>query len=352
MKIQRISTMFLLCASLVLASSALAQSEDPTLSPSPSSLTLLNGWTNAPYSTSDAQVEKINGIVHLKGAIATTGTNDEPFVLPSGFRPSNYVYIPVDLCGATNGRLLIYPSGAVYVEVENGVWSDAQCFTSLDGASFAVNSSGFATLPLINGWTNYGGGVGNAGVKNINGIVHFRGAISTSGTNTEAFVLPSGDRPSHEVYIPVDMCDATKGRIYINPNGAVNVQAETAFSNAQCFTSLDGAWFAKTGSGFSALPLINGWYDGPYSTGTAEAAIKNGVVYLKGAIATSGSNAEPFVLPPSLRPPTMVYIPADMFGAQNGRIYIYPSGAVIAEAQSGFGYAAGFTSLDGISFVK
>src|SRR5580658_8332780 len=66
MKIQRISTMFLLCASLVLASSALAQSEDPTLSPSPSSLTLLNGWTNAPYSTSDAQVEKINGIVHLK----------------------------------------------------------------------------------------------------------------------------------------------------------------------------------------------------------------------------------------------------------------------------------------------
>jgi hypothetical protein len=43
----------------------------------------------------------------------------------------------VDLCGATNGRLFIQHSGVVTVEAEGGTFSNARCFTSLDGASFA-----------------------------------------------------------------------------------------------------------------------------------------------------------------------------------------------------------------------
>jgi hypothetical protein len=100
-------------------------------------LTLKNGWTNAPFSTSKAQVGSISGIVHFKGAIRTSGTNPVPFTLPAGFRPATAVYVPVDLCNATNGRLFIQPSGVVTVYAEGGVFSNAQCFTSLDGASFA-----------------------------------------------------------------------------------------------------------------------------------------------------------------------------------------------------------------------
>ena len=71
------------------------------------------------------------------GAISTNATNAEPFILPAGFRPANEIFIPVDLCSGNNGRLDIGPDGVVVVEAENNDFTQAQCFTSLDGASFA-----------------------------------------------------------------------------------------------------------------------------------------------------------------------------------------------------------------------
>ncbi|HET7244626.1 MAG TPA: hypothetical protein VFJ07_07290 [Streptosporangiaceae bacterium] len=121
-----------LCATAVilpLLGAGAAQAATPT------PLTLKNGWTNAPFSTSKAAVRGINGVVYLKGAIATTGTNAVPFTLPANFHPGTDVYVPVDLCNAANGRLHITHSGVVDVEPE-GTFSDAQCFTSLDGVSF------------------------------------------------------------------------------------------------------------------------------------------------------------------------------------------------------------------------
>ena len=100
-------------------------------------LTLQNGWSNSPFGTSAAAARTISGIVHLKGAIATTGTNPVPFTLPAAFRPAATVFVAVDLCDATNGRLQIEPTGVVTVEAEGGAFSNAACFTSLDGASFA-----------------------------------------------------------------------------------------------------------------------------------------------------------------------------------------------------------------------
>ena len=41
----------------------------------------------------------------------------------------------------------------------------------------------------------------------------------------------------------MDLCNATNGRLVIQPNRVVSVQAETDFANAQCFTSLDGVTF-------------------------------------------------------------------------------------------------------------
>jgi hypothetical protein len=82
-------------------------------------------------------VRTISGIIHLKGAIATTGSNPVPFTLPAAFRPVSVVFVPVDLCDATNGRLQIEPSGVVTVEAEGGTFSNAACFTALDGVSFA-----------------------------------------------------------------------------------------------------------------------------------------------------------------------------------------------------------------------
>ncbi len=83
-------------------------------------LTLLNGWTAGPFGTGQPSVAIIGGIVHFRGAIATSGTNPEPFVLPASFRPSTNIFVPVDLCNATNGRLDIAPSGAVSVQQQSG----------------------------------------------------------------------------------------------------------------------------------------------------------------------------------------------------------------------------------------
>src|SRR6185437_13156961 len=54
-------------------------------------LTLKNGWTNAPLSTGNAAIASQSGIVYLKGAIATAGTNAVPFTLPAAFRPATAV---------------------------------------------------------------------------------------------------------------------------------------------------------------------------------------------------------------------------------------------------------------------
>jgi hypothetical protein len=338
----------LLVASLTVGStSALAQFAGPT------PLTLVNGWTNAPFSTSLATVELVTGIVQFRGAIATGGTNPVAFTLPPSFRPLTNVYVPVDLCNATKGRLVIQPSGTVGVQAEKA-FSNAQCFTSLDGASFALRATSFTALTLINGWSNAPFGTSNAAARLVTGVVHFKGAIATSGTNAQPFTLPPAFRPVTAVYVPVDLCNATNGRLFIQTNGAVTVQSEGGvFSNAQCFTSLDGAWFVTTGSGLKALTLINGWTNGPFSTSLAQAGNAYGAVYFKGAIATSGTNAQPFTLPPSFRPVTAVYVPVDLCNATNGRLFIQTNGAVTVQAEGGvFSNAQCFTSLDGASFVQ
>ena len=207
-------------------------------------LTLQNGWSNSPFGTSAAAARLVSGIVHFKGAIATTGTNPVPFTLPAGIRPADNVFVAVDLCDATNGRLQIAPNGVVTVQAEGSAFSNAACFTSLDGVSFARTATSFTALSLQNGWTTGPFGTSAAAVRTVSGIVHFEGAIATTGSNPVPFTLPAAFAPKNDVFVPVDLCDATNGRLQITPSGAVTVEAEGgAFSNAACFTSLDGVSF-------------------------------------------------------------------------------------------------------------
>jgi hypothetical protein len=322
-------------------------------------LTLENGWTNAPFSTAPAVVSNTSGIVQLAGAIATTGTNSEPFTIPAGFRPSSDVYVPVDLCSATNGRLHIQPSGVVDVEAETS-FSDAQCFTSLEGVSFATSASGFTALTLENGWTDAPFSTRNAAVENDAGIIRFQGAIATSGTNQTAFTLPPGFRPSLNMFVPVDLCGATKGRLSITPNGSVSVEAEGGnFSNAQCFTSLEGATFPLASAVvpaapigiFRSLTLVNGWTNAPYGTRNAAVYNSDGVVRLEGAV-SNGTSSLLFTLPVGTRPQTAVYVNVDLCGAVQGRLDIFPNGEVFVEEPGGaISDAECFISLEGVSFA-
>jgi hypothetical protein len=314
------------------------------------SLALQNGWADYGNHTAAPAVANINGIVHLKGAIATAGTNPVPFTLPAGDRPATNVSVPVDLNAATAGLLNITPSGVVTVEAEQS-WSNAQGFTGLDGASFATSGSSFTPLTPLNGWNN-AASYASAGARTINGIVHLRGAITTASATGEPFILPAAFRPNHTVYVPVGLCHATHGRLDIYPTGVVDVVAEGgAMANAECGTSLDGAWFAASTTSFTPLTLQNGWHN--YGSGTASPAVRkiSGIVHLEGAIA-GGTQPLAFTLPAGFRPAHNVYVSVDMNGASKGHVLVDSNGQVTVFAEGSQSEASSFTSLDGVSFAR
>lgn len=330
---------------LAVSHSALAQFRGPQ------PMTLLNGWKNAPFVTSNVTAEEVSGIVQLRGAVAG-GTTSVLFVLPVGLRPPATVWLAVDLCNAVNGRVIISTTGQVAVQQQGGGLNAAQCFTSLDGVSFAANVSGFHALTLMNGWATAGFGNGVPAVAKINGNIYLKGAMSTAGTNMNAFVLPAGMRPAKDSYLHADLCNATNGRLHITPAGNVDVEAEGGIiGNAQCFTSLDGLFF-RVDPGFTALTPINGWTGGPFNTAPPKAGNVYGLVFFQGAISTGGTNSIAFMLPVAFRPVTNVYVPVDLCNATKGRLFIQTNGTVSVQAETSFSNAACFTSLAGVSFVQ
>src|SRR5438067_1826833 len=118
--------LFACAASAVLAVVLLTPGASAQTLPPQVALTLLNGWTGGPYGTRLAKVEVLSGVVRLKGAIAG-GSSSTSFVLPAGYRPATNVYVPVDMCNATKGRLFIQSNGTVNVQAESS-FSNAQCF--------------------------------------------------------------------------------------------------------------------------------------------------------------------------------------------------------------------------------
>jgi hypothetical protein len=343
---------------LLLASLAIGSSSARASGATP--LTLINGWKPHPCGTicpaNPAAVRTFNGIVHLKGGIyhPAQSTVPEPFVLPAAFRPATAVYVPVVLSQTARGRLYIQPNGIVTIESE-GDFKDARSFTSLDGATFALNGGGFTALTLINGWTNAPFGTSNAAVKKINGVVHFKGAIATAGSSDEPFLLPVGFRPATVVFVAVDLCNSANGRLIISPSGSVQVQAEIAFSSAQCFTSLDGVLFVATSTGYTNLTLQNGWHDTIYGTASPAAnTAKHGFpVYLKGAISKDhGTEEVPFILPVADRPQYLIAMPIDLCDATKGDLEITFDGVVSVGYHDTVSDEHCFTSLDGVSFIQ
>ncbi|MEZ4334791.1 MAG: hypothetical protein R3F35_23785 [Myxococcota bacterium] len=220
---------------------------------------------------------------------------------------------------------------------------------SLDGVAFVYLGRSEESLVLQNGWTDQAFGTRSAAAVKLDGLVHFKGALS-GGTSEVLFTLPPSMRPATDVYVAVDLCGAAPGRLSIRPTGQVSVQSATTFAAAQCFTSLEGAKFAPSSTGFTAIPLANGWIGGPFSTSTPSAAKINGIVHLKGGL-SSGASGSLFTLPPELRPTTDVYLPIGLCNAAKGRLYVQPSGAVSVVGLAAFGDAQCFTSLDGLSFA-
>ncbi len=314
-------------------------------------LTLQNGWTGQAFYTANAAAARdCSGIVQLKGGISTSGTNLSAFTLPPALQPGVYVYLPVDGYAAAKVRLYITPTGVVNVYAPSGAPTDATSFTSLEGVSFPVSTTGYTPLTLQNGWTSYGGSTRAPAVANVGGIIRFQGAVS-GGTSAPVFTLPSSMWPSTTTYVSANLYLGARGRLVIQTNGVVTVETQTGtFADASSFTSLEGVWFALSSSGYTPLTLQNGW--STYSRGPA-VSVSNGIVRFEGAIFTNGTNLSPFVLPGGFLPAASVYTPVDLCNANKGRLNIAPDGTVSVQPEGGTASnAMCFTSLEGVSFAQ
>jgi hypothetical protein len=202
-------------------------------------LTLIDDWTGAPFGTNAPSAELDHGIVRFRGAIAG-GINDFAFDMPASLiPPQRTAYMPLDLCDATEGELVLVNIGTVVSESND--FNDEQCFTSLDGVSFLFHK-GSQPLTLINGSMTSQLDTGSASASLISGIVHLRGGIQ-EGSTANPFVMPPSLRPASTVFIPVALGCTTpdNGRLQIDPDGTVTIEAESGIlDDATCFTSLDG----------------------------------------------------------------------------------------------------------------
>ncbi|HKO47615.1 MAG TPA: trypsin-like serine protease [Polyangiaceae bacterium] len=309
---------------------------------------LINGWTVAAASAVPG-ISVANDIVQLRGAVRS-GTTAAPFGLRPEHRPSATVHVPVLLCNDTGGHVRIETNGVMTIVPENGNLADAQCITSVEGVSFAQTNNGFTTLGLQNSWTHAPLGTRAAAVRRVNGLAYLQGAIANSTTVTgPAFTLPAEFRPPARVYANVALCGGNKGRLLIEPSGAVLVIAEDSQADARCMTSLEGVWFDIAATAFVQVPLRNGWTNAP--VGARSLAMKNddGVIRFRGTIATTGTDMRPFVLPERHRPATLVFAPIDVCGGKKGQAVFIPDGTVLIQLPSAVPPLC-YASFEGVSF--
>jgi hypothetical protein len=182
-----------------------------------------------------------------------------------------------------------------------------------------------------------------------NGIVHLSGSIYNGSSDTEAFVLPSGDAPASDIWINTldDGGVADDTYVYINTSGDVYPigpeVTETTFLSGISFPA------ASSPLGFSTLSLKNSWVseNSAYDSGNPAVAIDSeGIVHLSGSMAGGSYDTVAFVLPSADRPPAAIYVNTYTNEGTTGSLLIEKNGDVLPFGSD----VATYTSLAGITF--
>jgi hypothetical protein len=150
-------------------------------------------------------------------------------------------------------RSLISQSPAIAISIlalALSAGGGAYASTHLSAASTPAGGQAITTgvswtsLSLINGWISENATYqsGNPKVAQQNGIVYLSGSLAQPGGGSSEFaVLPSADRPTHNMWITVYTNGDTQGSLYIGHDGTMEAFSATGCGSqttAQCFTSL------------------------------------------------------------------------------------------------------------------
>lgn len=192
----------------------------------------------------------IGNQMRLMGAVKAGVGKDESdnylFQLPSGYRPSRTVYLPVTLGfpgdpSQETGHVRISSGGGMRVFGKSGTMTAANQHVSFENVFWGEQSIK-QNLTLVNGWTSGVNNTRTAAVSDFGGYVVLEGGIS-GGTSTTFATLPSGLRPPTTIYIALTTTTgATPGRLRIDSNGTMRVDIPSLSTAAQ-FTSLEGVAF-------------------------------------------------------------------------------------------------------------
>ena len=314
-------------------------------------LNLINGWQTASGSGSPMYAIS-NGVVYLTGGLTQPSPGNEEFaVLPKAARPSHAMYRSITGFAGIEVTLFILPDGVM--QVFSSSTSTAQQFSSLTGVSYPVAGTTWHKLSLINGWVSANtpsGDTGNPAYTVKNGIVYLSGSVKqTSGSNSVFAVLPKAARAGVKMYLTDYMFQQTPGSLVITKTGAISALSGPQ-SQAQAFTSLAAISYPAKGITWHNLTLRNGWATTSLGTGNPAYAVKNGIVYLSGALHQPSGNFITFArAPAAIRPPTALTMPIYTKGGTYGYFADGPSSRMDVNSNPSSD-AQRFASLAAISY--
>jgi hypothetical protein len=205
-------------------------------------------------------------------------------------------------------------------------------------------------LSAINGWHSaqhaYKTGDPRWALKG--GVVYLSGSVRRSSVSSNPFaVLPLQARPSHAMWITVSMAGHQTGTLTILPSGKMYASS-TPSGYAPFYTSLAAVSFPAKSTAKKKITPLNGWHSeqSVWNSGDPSYTVKNGVVYLSGSLATSGTNHQFALLPKAARPAHNEYITVYTFNGTHGTVFIGANGQALAYS----GSATSFTSLASVSY--
>jgi hypothetical protein len=321
-------------------------------------LRLLHGWKSSRSSTpnvANVAYAISGGVVYLDGTVHQPGgSNDEFAVLPRAARPRHDLFIPVFTGSGTGtpGTLLIMPDGSM-----RAYSGGAQLLTSLAAVSFPVAGTRWHALKLLNGWKTAIHNLGAAapGYAVIGGVVHLTGSAAGGTLETELALLPKGDRPSHDLYLPVYNFGGTEGEILVETSGAVFSFGGSASSQV----SLDSLSFPAAGARgirWHKLPLTAAWASSQlqYETGDPAYAVVGPIVYLAGSMhfkpSVKAGSAIFSELPKAIRPVHNVNKLEYTYQNSTGGVTL--AGIFGLASSDPASNAENYTSLAGFSFPR
>jgi hypothetical protein len=103
-------------------------------------LTLKNGWTGNCFGGGiPAVARSAEGVVYFRGEMCQpTGISENAFKLPLGFVPSKTEWLAADQLDGRTGRIVINPSGEVFVNDDDDHPGAGSAFTSLGGVNYTL----------------------------------------------------------------------------------------------------------------------------------------------------------------------------------------------------------------------